>query len=1005
MLQTASNGHETDPARLGRALRQACRGAVYDNAAGRGLYAQDASHYQVMPAAALAPADEQDLLAALTVAQDLSAAITGRGAGTSLSGQTHGPGLVLDFSRHLNQILEVDVEARTARVQPGVVRDRLNADPRLRDAGLHFAPDPATAGWATVGGMTGNNSAGMRSIVYGKTIDHILGLRVALADGTVLDLTPHDLAAWRQAESRPGREGELYRGVRQLVDTHADRIRGAYPNLMRRVAGYNLDEFVTGAGYLGPIGPRAQRNAGPRNDRSLHHLVVGAEGTLALVLEATIRLTPLPKATALALPHFDGCVASLAAVPAINELGPSAVELLDGGVLKEAKRNAATKHLADFIEGEPEALLIVEFQGETEQEAAARAHELAAKLESDASVRASLRGCPVRTDAAGQQRVWQTRALGLGLISNQPGDRKGQAFVEDACVPVERLADYIDALTHATAQRGLPYSMYAHASVGVIHFRPGIDLHTDEDRDHMHAISERALELCLERGGSFSGEHGDGIVRGQWLERQFGPELYQAFRDLKGLFDPTGRMNPGKIIDPPRLNDPAVLRYGDAYRLAEIPATYRHETQGGFVKAVEQCNGVGACRKVGAGVMCPSYMATRNEQDTTRGRANALRLAMSNQLGAPAEEALAGDELHEVLELCLSCKACKTECPNAVDMAKLKADATQVRHDQRGVPLSAKAIGASPGLARRLAGPLAPIVNALQNAPGAGWMRQKLLGFDRKRPAPPFAAKPFPTRWKAFQQSHEYKSRGPATRGPAVLLVDSFNGYFEPGTAIAAARLLHGLGYELTPYASGCCQRPRLSQGLLREAAELTQPVAADLDRLLSERPGAPLVALEPSCASAWADDLPDLLPDPDPAKRVAQRLVMLDTLLDQITANEPGALQPAPNVSNVAFHAHCHHKALFDADAIVRVFERAGAACQRIDAGCCGLAGAFGYQHHEVSGKIGEDRLFPAVRSAVQQGHAVAATGVSCRHQLRDWLGVEARHPAELLEAAPNNA
>ncbi|MEM7680705.1 MAG: FAD-binding and (Fe-S)-binding domain-containing protein [Planctomycetota bacterium] len=997
MLQTASNGAGTDPARLGQALRHACQGQVLDHATGRGLYAQDASHYQVMPAAALAPIDEADVVAALGVAQELGAAITGRGAGTSLSGQTHGPGLVLDLSRHMNRVIDVDATAQTARVQPGVVRDHLNRDPRLREARLHFAPDPATAGWATVGGMIGNNSAGMRSIRYGKTIDHVLALRVALLDGTVMDLHPLGPDAWAAAEQTPGRPGELYRGVRQIVEQHEPAIRDRYPRVMRRVAGYNLDEFVTGSGYLGPIGPRAERNAGDRADRSLHHLIVGSEGTLALVLEATVRLTPLPQATALVLPHFDGCIASLRAVPEINAFAPSAVELLDGGVLKEARRNPATKHLADFIEGDPEALLIVEFAGDTEQEAVDRARQLADRLQNTPGLGA----CPVRTDPAGQTRVWQTRSLGLGLISNQPGDRKGQAFVEDACVPVDRLADYIDALSKATAERGLKYSMYAHASVGVIHFRPAIDLHREEDRQHMLAISERALELCLERGGCFSGEHGDGIVRGQWLERQFGPDLYQAFRQVKGLFDPDGRMNPGKIIDPPPLNDPDVLRYGTAYRLAEVPSTYRHAKQGGFVKAVEQCNGVGACRKVGDGVMCPSYMATRDEKDSTRGRANALRLAMSGQLGASAEQAIGGDELHDVLDLCLSCKACKSECPNAVDMAKLKADAAQVRHDQRGTPLSAKAIGSSPELARRFAGPLAPVVNALQAAPGAGWLRKKLLGFHPDRPAPPFARKPFPVRWKSFQYSQQYKNRGPATRGPAVLFVDSFNGYFEPQTAMAAARLLHGLGYDVTPYATGCCQRPRLSQGLLRDAAKRAQPVAGELDSLLAQHPGAPMVALEPSCASAWADDLPDLLQDPAPAQRIAERVVLLDTLLDQITADQPGALRTIPGVSAVAFHAHCHQKAMFDAEAIGRVFDRAGATFERIDAGCCGLAGAFGYQHHELSGQIGEDRLFPAVRKAIAQGHAIAATGVSCRHQLRDWLGVHAKHPAELLEAA----
>jgi len=970
---------EADRARI----RAAVRGDVSFDPVIRGIHATDASHYQVTPACVVVPLDEDDCVAALRVASERGLPITPRGAATALSGQTFGPGMVIDASRHLNRVLEVNAAEGWARVQPGVVRDHLNAE--LSPLGLQFAPDPATSSRATIGGMVGNNSSGTRSIVYGKTIDHVLGCRVALADGTVLDCGPMDDDAWQQRAAGEGREAKLYRGVRDLVLRHQDAVRDRYPKVMRRVTGYNLDAFVDGAGYEGSIGRYDVEGSGHR-PWDLTHLIVGSEGTLGFLLEITVRLIPLPAATALCVVHFDDDLDALRAVPAILEHGPSAVELLDRGMLRESTTNPATRHLAGWVEGDPAAVLLTEFFGDTPADALARAESCAAALAAAGSGYAH----PVMGDAAAQTRVWETRKLGLGLISNVRGPVKGQAFVEDACVPVEHLADYIAGLQRHCRDLGLGYAMYAHASVGVIHFRPAVDLHRDDHREKMQAIADAAFERVVALGGAFAGEHGDGVVRGAFVPRFFGDEIYGAFRTLKGLFDPKHLMNPGKIVDAPSMTDADLLRYGTAYRVADVPALFRHEKQDGFRGAVEQCNGVGACRKLGSGTMCPSYMATRDEKDTTRGRANALRLAMSGQLGDAGDvpAALASDGVHDVLDLCLSCKACKSECPNAVDMARLKADTLQMRHDRRGVPLGARLIGGMPDAARWMRGPLARIGRALDRFGPYRAVFERMTGIDRRRPLPGFATRHLPALLKRRPAA---PAPTPDPRPAVVLFDDTYSRTMEPGVGLAAVELLEGCGYRVIVADAGCCQRPRLSQGLVRDARKYGGKTMAKLDAYARQH--LPILCLEPSCASALADDLPDLIEDREAGQRVAERVRMIDVFLDEqghrLTCDHP----------RVLLHGHCHQKALFGTDAIGRLFDAMpDTACTEVDAGCCGMAGSFGYTHHDLSQTIGEDRLFPAVRAADVAGDTVVACGISCRHQLHDFLNVKARHWVEVV-------
>lgn len=969
------------------------RGEVSVKAADRGLYASDASHYQQMPAAVAVPVDEEDALAAIGAAHELGLPVTARGGGTSLSGQTFGSGLVLDVSKHLNQVHEVNETDGWARVGPGVVRDQLNA--QLTERGLHFAPDPATGKAATVGGMIGNNSSGTRSVVYGKTIDHVLACRVALADGTVIDCEERTPEAWQAAAQQGGRVGDIHAGITGVIDRHREEILERYPKVIRRVAGYNLDEFVDGAGYTGGVGPRAARNAGAR-PWSLHNLVIGAEGTLGIVLEAKIRLTPTPGGTAVCVVHFDDVIASLAAVDPMLEHGPSAIELLDHTVLDEAKINPATRRYARFIEGAPRAVQIVEFFGDSEADAKERAESFAAAMQSRGVGYAH----PVRADPQGQADVWNTRKLGLGLISNVKGPRKGQAFVEDACVPTRYLADYIERLSRVCDQQSVPYSMYAHASVGVIHFRPWLDLHREQDIARMRAIAESAFETAVGYGGAFAGEHGDGVVRGEFIERFFGSSLYGAFREIKGLFDPENRMNPGRIVDPPPMDHQPLMRYRQpeyAEQTARVEANYRYDSQGGFALAVEQCNGVGACRKVGEGVMCPSYMATRDESATTRGRANTLRLAMSGQLGKDPMAALASDEVHEVLSLCLACKACKSECPNAVDMAKLKSDAMQMRHDRRGTPLGARLMGGMPDAAKRIAGPLAPLVNAVQSTALFKVLLHKLAGIDRRRPLPRFAAKPLHRqlqrlgrRRAAAEERSDQAADAPRPR--VVLFDDTYANFFEPSIGVAAVQLLEACGYEVTLAKAGCCQRPRLSKGLVRAAAREGGKTLRNLDRLRGEQgESLPILCLEPSCASSLKDDLADLVKDDELGRRVSARVWMLDEFL----AHEGVELESA--VGETFFHGHCHQRALFDT-AAMRDALGSEHRCTDSNAGCCGMAGSFGYEHYEVSKNVGEDRLFPGVASAKQRGETVIAPGFSCRHQLADFCDVKAKHWVECV-------
>ncbi len=973
-MSTLDQPPQTSPQAFAEALKAALRGEVYTDAVSRGIHATDASHYQMMPACVVVPCDEQDVIEAVRLAAEYKIPITMRGGGTSLAGQTFGEGLILDCSKYMNKVLEVNSDEHWARVQPGVVRDQLNN--QLKPLGLHFAPDPATSSRATIGGMIGNNSSGTRSIIYGKTIDHVMAVKVLLADGTILELDACDTEQWSDRSTGSSRAAELYRGVGEVIRANRGEIDARFPKTMRRVSGYNLDAF-TGDGGSCP-----SNNDEPWN---LSSLIVGSEGTLAVLLEAKVRLVENPRATAVCVVHFDDVIESLRHVPAMLEHRPSTVELLDDSIIVEARRNPSSAHLADFFDGEPKAVQIVEFMGDTKEQAGERAKRFAEDMATKGIGYARV----LRTEPDRIANIWELRKLGVGLASNIKGSSKPLDFVDDAAIPVEHLAEYIDRLKMVCDELDVPISICAHASVGVLHPKPLLDLHKPEDVKKMKAITDSAFEMVKQYKGSWCGEHGDGLVRGEYIERFFGTKLYDAFKQIKQLFDPGHLLNPGKIIDAPPMTEN--LRYGSQgyeQRIAEIKANYHYHDQGGFALAVEQCNGLGACRKSDNGTMCPSYMATRDEEAVTRGRANALRLAMSGQLG---NDALESDRIKDVLSLCLSCKACKSECPNAVDMAKLKSDVLQMRYDKHGTPLGAKLIGGSPDSARLAAGLLAPIANFVQSLPPFKVLFEKLTGIDRRRPYPKLATAPLE---KLLIQR---KGQSDTNGKHVVLFDDTYANYYEPNVGLAAVELLEGLGYRVTLAKAGCCQRPRLSKGLVKDAKRHGTRTMTNLDAFA--RQGLPILTLEPSCASSLTDDLPDLIDDQAMGQRVAEQVTMLDTFLaEELTAGRLNG-KLACDARDILLHGHCHQKALFGTDGIKALFTEAGVSINEVDSGCCGMAGSFGYEHHDLSMKIGEQRLFPAVREKPSQTQIVAC-GFSCRHQIQDGCDEKARHFVELLNA-----
>jgi FAD/FMN-containing dehydrogenase/Fe-S oxidoreductase len=944
-------------------LRRVVRGSVRFDPASLLLYSTDASMYQVEPLGVVTPRDPDDVMAAFDVARRQQVALLPRGGGTSLTGQTVNRALVLDFSQHMNGVVEVNTEELWARVQPGLVQDELNH--HVRGLGLLFGPDTSTSNRATLGGMIGNNSGGSHSIAYGLTVEHVLELDALLADGTRVrfgTVTPAEFEAKARLE---GAEGHIYREVAAIRAEYAEEIRKRYPKHWRRVAGYNLNELVK-----------------PGN-LNIARVLVGSEGTLLTVLEAKVRLVRRPQKTALDVIHYASIQEALESSQSILETGPHAVELTDKLILDLARNNIEQRARMGFVQGDPGAILIVEYAGETDAEVKSKVEALEARRARESFGYAA----HAAHDVGEQQSIWKLRKAGLGLLLGMKGDKKPIAFVEDTCVDPKHLKDFVPRFAEIFAKHDTTGAYYGHCSVGCLHIRPVIDLKTPRGLEQVKAIADEITDLVLEFGGTISSEHGDGRARSPFLERMYGPTLMRAFRRLKQAFDPDNRMNPGNIVDSPGIIEN--LRYGVAYKTWEPKTLLDFSAQGGFAAAVEMCNGVGVCRKKLEGTMCPSYMATKDEEHSTRGRANALRAVLSGRL-PPAE--FTGTRLHEVMDLCLECKGCKAECPANVDMAKLKYEFLYHYHKANGLPLRNRMFGRVAKLSA-LGARTPRLSNAINALPPVRWLLEKTVGIDRRRPLPALAPETFEA-W--------FRRRTPpasAPRGEVVLFHDTFVTYNTPEIGRAAVRLLEGAGYRVVLVDRKCCGRPLISKGMLDEARE---HAAWNVARLAPyARRGVAIVGLEPSCSLTLRDEWVDLLRTDD-ARVVGEQSLLLEQFL--LRERERGlALRFAGgHGGKVLLHGHCHQKAMVGTAPTVAVLTWAGYDVSEIDSGCCGMAGSFGFEreHYELSVALGNRRLAPAVKAAGADT-IVVAPGISCRQQIEHLAGRRAMHPAEALAAA----
>jgi FAD/FMN-containing dehydrogenase/Fe-S oxidoreductase len=993
-------------------LRAQVRGDVRFDQVSRALYATDASIYQIEPLGVVLPRDDQDVAATLRLARRHGAAVLPRGGGTSLAGQTVGRAIQVDFTRYMHRILEVDPAEGWAWVEPGLVLDELNA--QLAPYDLKFAPDVSPSNRATIGGMIGNNSSGMYSLVYGKTIDHVLELKVMLADGSVTTLGPLGDAELRAKLTLDSLEGRAYRTVRRLGRELAEEIEQRYPKILRRVGGYNLDAFADGGskGFSQP--PSSIPHT--RSRFNLSNLIVGSEGTLALILAAKLRLVARPKFTAIDVAHFATLDDALDAVLPCLGCKPAAVELMDD-ILLDLTRNSReyAQHLATFLQGHPQAVLQVEFFGDTQDEVTDKLDMLERRLREQTRCLAFTRALT----AAEKNPILQVRKASMPLLQSMSPDRKPETFVEDSAVAPEKLGEYIRQFRAIVHAHDVQVSFYGHASVGLMHARPLINLKDPADVAKMRSIAEQIRDLAIEFGGALSGEHGDGLARSEFNRELFGDRLYEAFREVKRTFDPHGALNTGKIVDAPPMD--TNLRYGANYRV-ELPLQthFRFRDSGGMAGAAELCNGNGLCRKTAGGTMCPSYMVTRDEQHSTRGRANALRMVLSGAL-APSE--LAGERMHQVMDLCIECKGCTAECPSRVNMTRLKAEWLSQYHAANGVPLRSRLFGHIRTI-NQIGSALAPISNWALGLRLAGLLSERLLGISRRRNLPRFAPERFDVwfRRRGMGDAGWRMERHPPS--PAIVLFpDTFTTYNDPAIGRAAVRVLEAAGYDvLLPRRPICCGRPMISKGLLAEAKALAQQQLEWLAPYAEA--GLPIVGLEPSCILTFRDEYPDLLDD-SRAQALARQSFLIDEFLARKIAAGHATLRFSaaadvglgmagesrpdlpPPISHPArsylLHGHCHQKALVGtAHALALLRMIPGAEAREVDSGCCGMAGSFGYEseHYAISQAIGERALFPAVR-ALAPNAQVVAMGTSCRHQIADGAGRPARHLVEALADA----
>lgn len=1001
--------------RLAQRLRRVLRGQVLFDAASRGRYATDASIYQVNPVGVVVPRDETDVLAVMDIASEMKVPVLPRGAGTSQCGQTVGEALVIDNSRHLREISDFDAQAGTVTVQPGVVLDDLNA--WLKPHGWWFPVDVSTAAQATLGGMAGNNSCGSRSIAYGNMVHNVNGVDALLADGTTQFFGP-----FSEDDDVPltgPRASQLVSNLFEIGTRERNEIAKHWPRVLRRVSGYNLDVFF-------PQSPRPYTDSG---DVNLSHLLIGSEGTLAYFQRLHLKLSRLPAHKTLGVVNFASFHRAMDSAQHIVKLNPCAVELVDQTMVELARQNPAFKPviesaLVDPTGPAPQALLLVEFAGDDAQMQRERLADL-----DDLMSQLGLPGSVIRmTDGASQKALWDVRKAGLNIMMSLRGDGKPVSFIEDCAVPLEHLAEYTAALTDVFRRHGTRGTWYAHASVGTLHVRPILDMRRDGKDGgaaRMRAIAEEASELVRRYKGAYSGEHGDGLVRSEWVSWQYGPRLTRAFEQVKDLFDPHGLMNPGKIVRPPRMDDSKLFRFAPGYEAQRVNTALDWsawnvqndaasgevsepgsggDPSGGFAKAVEMCNNNGHCRKFDAGVMCPSFRVTREEEHLTRGRANTLRLAVSGQI----DGGLASEQVRDAMALCVGCKACKRECPTGVDMARMKIEVASQALQTGEASLRSRLVAHLPRYANLLS--RVPFLANLRNqVPGLPWLGEKALGIAAARSLPAFRRDTF------FRQA---SSRGlsavassESSAGEVVLWVDTFTNAFEREVADAALAVLAAAGYQVhlgraSPGETDagrplCCGRTYLAAGMVDRARLEAERTLRALQPLLER--GVPVVGLEPSCLLTMRDEY--LVMDlPESAELLAKQALLFEEFIArEIDAGQFDLPLEPIAASKALLHGHCHQKAFGAMPAVERVLGLVpGLAVETIQSSCCGMAGAFGYEaeHVDVSKRMAEASLLPAVRDGAADT-IVVADGTSCRHQIADGSGRDAIHVAQVLASA----
>lgn len=974
--------------KLAKRIQAATGGDVLFDAFSRGRYATDASHYQIEPIGVVVPINSSEVQAVIDIARDEGLPVLPRGGGTSQCGQTVGEAIVVDVSKHMNKVLEFDAESRTARVEPGIVLDHLNAF--LKPHGLWFPVDVSTSSRATIGGMTGNNSCGSRSIRYGTMRDNVQAVDAFLADGTQMhfgEVTDNQSMAKLADHQR-----DLASQLLGIGRDHEELIKTQFPDLMRRVGGYNIDALM-------PAGP----DRGGWNNETVHttaphpnlaHLLVGSEGTLAFTTAIDIKLQPLPKNKVLGICHFPKFYDAMNATQHLVKLGPVAVELVDRTMIDLSRAIPMfTDTVNRFVKGEPDAILLVEFAEPDQDENLRRLKQLGELMGElgfpDGVVEA--------VEPSFQSAVWEVRKSGLNIMMSMKGDGKPISFIEDCAVRLEDLAEYTDRLTQVFHQHGTEGTWYAHASVGCLHVRPIINLKSDIGAKQMRDIAEASFEMVREYKGSHSGEHGDGLVRSEFHEAMFGPEMTASFKTVKRAFDADGLFNPGKIVDPPKMDDPELFRFKPDYKPIELKTALDWSEWGSINGAVEMCNNNGTCRKSNPAVMCPSFRATGDEQHVTRGRANALRLALSGQLG---KDAFVSDDMKDAMKLCVGCKGCKRECPTGVDMAKMKVEFLYHYNKRHGVSLKDKLIAYLPRYAP-MASKMAGLMNMRDVIPGLAKLSEMTLGFSAKRTLPKWRSDAFDI--KSSDVGPEACPAGPAV----VLLADTFNTNFEPENLTAAKRVMEAAGYRVIVAKPNkderplCCGRTFLAAGLVDEARTEARRM---MDAVLPfVKAGVPIVGLEPSCLFTLKDEFKSMLPGED-ADLIADNALLFEEFIAKEIEAGTFKLDLNPTTEKKALlHGHCHQKAFASMGAVEKVLSIVPELdVEVVESSCCGMAGAFGYEaeNYDVSMKMAELSLLPKVREA-DADTLIVADGTSCRHQIADGAARNAIHVARVLESA----